>query len=75
MRLLQLGPWFRNAPVGLVWDRFWQLRFWDWGVPNIWLIDPRLGQLAHYGTTGLIEVIELALPEFHFSVTLKDLLP
>ena len=47
----------------------------NWGVPNVWLIDPGLGQLARYETTGLIEVNELTLSEFQFAVTLKDLLP
>ena len=32
----------------------------QWGVRNIWLIDPRLGQLAQYGAAGLLQMIGYA---------------
>lgn len=47
----------------------------QWGVRNIWLIDPRLGQLAQYGAAGLLQVDELTLPEFGFAANLQALLP
>lgn len=47
----------------------------QWGVPHVWLIDPRNEQLAIYGPKGFIQVETLALPEFNFTVTLKELLP
>ena len=47
----------------------------DWGVPHVWLIDPRSEQLAVYGSKGFTQVQALVLPEFNFSVTLKELLP
>ena len=47
----------------------------EWGVPHVWLIDPRSEQLAVYGANGFAQVEALTLPEFSFSVTLKELLP
>ena len=47
----------------------------EWGVPHVWLIDPRSEQLAVYGPKGFAQVEALRLPEFNFSVTLKELLP
>ena len=51
------------------------LEYYNWGVPNIWLIDPRIGQLAYFGGSSLIQVNELTLPQFNLAVTLQDLLP
>ena len=47
----------------------------EWGVPHVWLIDPRSEQLGVYGPKGFMQVEALTLPQFNFSVTLKQLLP
>ena len=53
--------------------RLGEYRAWD--VPHIWLIDPRLRQLAVFGDSGLVQVEQLELPQFGFAVKMEDLLP
>jgi Uma2 family endonuclease len=40
-----------------------------WGVPNIWVVDPRAKRLAFYTETGLQDVSSLALADYPFELT------
>lgn len=44
-----------------------------WGVPNIWLIDPRLRQIAVYDSGGLREVPALKLSEFNVEISAAEI--
>jgi Uma2 family endonuclease len=46
-----------------------------WGVPHIWLIDPRTKKLAVYGAEGLVEVEQLELAQFEVVLRIEDLMP
>ncbi len=46
-----------------------------WGVPHIWLIDPRTKRLAVYGAGGLVPVQQLTLNQFGLIIKMEDLLP
>jgi Uma2 family endonuclease len=54
-------------------ERFNEYRVW--GVPDIWLIDPRAKRLALYGASGLVQVERLELAQFGLSLKIEDLLP
>ena len=43
-----------------------------WGVPHIWLADPRLRRLLVYGPTGLGEVTEFHLPDYNVVITPQE---
>jgi Uma2 family endonuclease len=46
----------------------------EWGVLNIWVIDPWRRQLSACVTQGLVDVPSLRLPEYGFEVTLDQLI-
>jgi len=43
-----------------------------WGVPHVWLIDPRLKRLYECSEAGLLQQSALRLPEFDFSIASED---
>ena len=45
----------------------------DWGVPHVWLVDPRKRQLSVYDRGGLRHVPEFPVPEAGRPLTIADL--
>ena len=45
----------------------------DWGIENIWLIDPMGTKFYFYDATGLHPTATLQLPQYDFTITLADL--
>lgn len=45
----------------------------DWGVPNIWIVDPNLWELRVYRNGDLVRVDALELPEYRVRVGFDDL--
>lgn len=46
----------------------------DWGVRNLWLIDPVVRRLYVYGADGLSQVPVFALAEFGVTLHIEDML-
>ncbi len=46
----------------------------DWGVENVWLVEPANRALYVYGATGLHEVEAFELPAYNLRITLDELL-
>ena len=44
-----------------------------WGVPHVWLVDPRLKKLYVWTQAGLESVSNLAVPRFEVSITAAEL--
>ena len=44
-----------------------------WGVPHVWLIDPWLRRLYEHTEAGLLQRDSLALPDFDFAISSKEL--
>ena len=45
----------------------------QWGVPNIWVIDPSIRRISDYGDYGLRLASSLSLPEYSFELTPSQL--
>jgi Uma2 family endonuclease len=45
----------------------------QWGVPNIWVIDPKLRRFSDYGDYGLRLASSLSLPDYSFELTPSQL--
>ena len=45
----------------------------NWGVPNIWVVEPGIQQLHIFEARGLIRVDEFVLPEFDFRLSAEEL--
>jgi Uma2 family endonuclease len=45
----------------------------QWGVPNIWVVDPSTKRLSIYSKLGLQNVSALSLPDYSFELTPADL--
>jgi Uma2 family endonuclease len=59
-------------------DRFTEImdklnEYREWGIANIWFIDPWASKLSVYTESGLAQVPTLRLPEYDFEITPKDL--
>ena len=46
----------------------------DWGVRDIWLIDPAIRRLYGYGPEGMTEVAAFAIAEFGITLRIEDML-
>lgn len=46
----------------------------DWGVTNVWIVDPNQKELSEYRDSGLITVDALALPDYGVHITMAGLL-
>ena len=44
-----------------------------WGVQHVWLVDPYLGKIYSYGSSGLKEVSEFFLSQFDLRLALDDI--
>jgi Uma2 family endonuclease len=44
-----------------------------WGVPHVWLVDPRRKRLYEYTKAGLLQFPALRLPEFDFEISAQKL--
>jgi Uma2 family endonuclease len=54
-------------------DRFSELR--AWGVPHLWLVDPKHRCLYVFGRHGLSEVDAWEIPEKNLRIALSDIFP
>ena len=44
-----------------------------WGVPHVWLVDPRRKRLYEYTEAGLLQQVSLRLTEFDFEISALEL--
>ena len=44
-----------------------------WGVPHIWLVDPRQRRLHTYENGSLHEIADLLIPEFDVRITAAEI--
>jgi Uma2 family endonuclease len=45
----------------------------EWGIENIWVLEPELEEFHVYSANGLVRVDQFELPEFGFSVSAAEL--